>query len=857
MPRAVGIFVLGECCGLLELDAHIRGAALLLFLALCLLTAEQDSSRRRKQTPKHGSDRGLENNRPLSFLLVFAAVLFACGFLRAASVSRACTAPEKEAFFSRYGIRNEGEFDYGLYLKGLSVSSKEALTEYQNGGLLASGLPYFSQLGRLKARCTEVIEKVYDETDAGIFRALLLGDKSEMDEGVRSLYQSQGIAHLLAVSGLHIGILGMGVYQLLRFFGMGLTGAGLLSSGFVLSYGFLVGAQGSAMRAVIMLLARFLSLRLGRSYDTLSALSLAAFLLLFKSPYLLLQSGFQLSFGAILGISLLGETLIYAAELEQENEKDERRSTLETHSSNRGMHTGVFCGKSVSGREKLKKETSGGAPEGQAFRLRVADRHRLSGLWKTVIISLSIQLFTLPVILYHFYTFPLYGIFLNFIVIPLMSFVLYSGLLSLCLGLLGTALPGCPVLMTLARGAGGAGHYILSFYETLCEISAEIPGSVLVFGRPETWKIGVYYALMLLLFAGLFLPAARKRHICGHPVQAKLYALRPKLRLMIYFAMLICCAQLFRKPLPEHLVIKAIDVGQGDGFLLRFRDRNVLIDGGSSSEDELGKYTLKPFLLSQGISELSAAVVSHGDKDHMSGLLYLLSDVPEIKVKSLLLPAAAKEGENYTELKEAYRAAGGEVLHCLSAGDMLRLSPEITLTCLYGGRARAENTNAHSSYLLLRFGAFSMLFTGDAEKGDEALFAKAVRGTGTEDVPFPEAAADALAGLVPASYTGFNHAESGQEEMRLTVFKAAHHGSKTSNSDAILKLFQPRYALISYGENNAYGHPHQEVLERFSRYGTELLETAKSGEIILETDGKKLWIETFLETKEGKAGFRN
>ena len=808
-PWIAGSFVLGEISGICELSAGLRCFAGSLFLCMLLLLAAcrapEEDLRNRKPFFK---SRGLEKGPLLFFLCCF--LFFLAGFFRAAAVSGEFSQPQHQAFFSRYGIRNPGEFDYGLYLKGLGISSEEALEAYRQGGILSSGLPYFSTLGSLRQRCMEVLDALLPQKDAGLYRALLLGDKSEMDEGVRDLYQSQGIAHLLAVSGLHVGIIGMGFFRLLRFLGMGLSGAGLWSALLVVSYGFLTGAQGSAVRAVVMLLAKFLSLRLGRSYDSLSALGLSALLLAAAHPYILLQSGFQLSFGAILAISLLGEHLLRALELEREN---------------RSRKTG--------------------------FVLYISHRGRLPGAVRTVFTSTAIQFFTLPLILYHFFTFPPYGILLNFIVIPLMGFVLCSGLLALCLGLLTSLLQGSPLLAPaagflwlLARGAAGAGHYILLFYEQLCSITKKFPASSILLGRPELKEIVLYYFLMLAGFVLLFFPFFCRKRLWELPEKGpapkplknrfslrqavihglfqrffrRLFRIRPELRALLYFLLLILSAGLFVKSPPKELEITAIDVGQGDGFLIRYQDTSILIDGGSTSESELGKYTLEPVLLSQGVSRLSAAIISHCDTDHTSGLSYLLSNTPELTIERLLLPKAAREDPAYDPLKAFFSQ---EDIHYFSEGDRLSLPGGPELLCLYPGRVRTPELNSHSEALLLRYGGFSMLFTGDMMKGDEALLAKALRQH--------QALSEGL--FLPG---------------RLTVYKAAHHGSRSSNSDLLLKQFAPEYVLFSYGENNSYGHPHREVVERFSHYGAKPLMTGRSGGIRLLTDGRRLRIIPFL-----------
>ena len=303
-----------------------------------------------------------------------------------------------------------------------------------------------------------------------------------------------------------------------------------------------------------------------------------------------------------------------------------------------------------------------------------------------------------------------------------------------------------------------------------------------------------------------------------HGLFRRLFRIRPELRALLYFLLLTLSAGLFVKSPPRELEITAIDVGQGDGFLIRYQDTGILIDGGSTSESELGKYTLEPVLLSQGVSRLSAAIISHCDTDHTSGLSYLLSNTPELTIERLLLPKAAREDPAYDPLKAFFSQ---EDIHYFSEGDRLSLPGGPELLCLYPGRVRTPELNSHSEALLLRYGGFSMLFTGDMMKGDEALLAKALR----------QHQALSESPVLPG---------------RLTVYKAAHHGSRSSNSDLLLKQFAPEYVLFSYGENNSYGHPHREVVERFSRYGAKTLMTGRSGGIRLLTDGRRLRIIPFL-----------
>ena len=150
-----------------------------------------------------------------------------------------------------------------------------------------------------------------------IFKAILLGDMRAMEPDIKEMYQKNGISHLLAISGQHLTIIGGGLYLILRRLGLGFGGSALLGGTLVISYGILTGSSGSAMRAVIMILCLWAGAWAGRTYDSMSALALSAILLLWENPYLLTQSGFQLSFGAVAAIGGLSAWLGPALKLEK------------------------------------------------------------------------------------------------------------------------------------------------------------------------------------------------------------------------------------------------------------------------------------------------------------------------------------------------------------------------------------------------------------------------------------------------------------------------------------------------------------------------------------------------------------
>ena len=609
--------------------------------------------------------------------------------------------------------RNEGVFDFRLYYRTISVHGSMYGTSFRVIG--GEPKPFARGLQELRLRMGDILDQLLPPQDAGIYRALLTGDKSAMDEDIRSLYQENGIAHILAVSGLHLSILGLGVYELLRRFGRSKAASGSVAALLIISYGILTGCSGSALRAVLMLLLRFLAAAVGRSYDMLTAMAAAALFLLWKEPFMLFSAGFQLSFLAVLAIGL---------------------------------------------RHALP-----------------APKHPLlEGLW----LSFYLQLLTLPVILFHYFRFPLYGIFLNLIVLPLMGCVIYSGVFGV--GLFGLS-------EKLATIAVGGGHWILRLYTLLCTHCAALPYSSLLLGRPSMHSILLYYTAL-----GIVTWALAERHAAERSGLAACRLPLPCIVLPLLLSMLCLPAKQ-----PQGLEITALDVGQGDGFILRNQGLVMSVDGGSTSDQRLGKNVLVPYLESQGIGHIDLALITHCDADHYSGIQYLLEEEPKMSIGELLLPRVAMQDARYDVLRDAAAARDVRIRY-FGQGDCIDLG-EVEIRGYYpAGTERLEAANDHSIGMLLRAPDFQMLFTGDMDEDCEQAM---------------------LAALWEAD-TGYP---------KIDVLKAGHHGSHTSTSEALLTALRPDYAILSYGVGNDYGHPHAETRERLRRYGVEMLETGKMGEI--------------------------
>lgn len=674
------------------------------------------------------------------------------------------------------GATNPGEFDFARYYRSKGAACRlygEELTVADR-----EMAPYFEGIRRFRLWCARVLERVCEPGDLGVFKAVVLGDQSSMDQGMKDMYRSHGISHLLAVSGQHLAIVGGGIYLLLRKAGMNRGRAGMFGGALVVSYGILTGGSGSALRAVVMILCLWLAGYLGRSYDCLSAMGLAGMWLLWRQPYLLFQSGFQLSFGAVWAIGGLGGLLNEAL-----------------------------------GAEK--------------------------GWQRTLICSLCVQMVLAPATVWHYFRYPIYGLVLNLLVVPLAAVLVYSGILGILLG--GFCQPAGVM-------AVGAGHYVLVLYEGLCGLFSGLPGYSLLVGRPGWGQILGYGAVMAVgvgvvvgrktagrlpgSLAGRLLgslpgsllgklpgslPGRLPRSLPGRPPggllgkpPGSLPGESPGFRwgglVAVFLLYILCFCILLPRP-QAGLSVTCLDVGQGDGLVFTCTEGTVLVDGGSSSRSGLGERCLKPYLESRAVETVDYAIVSHGDSDHVSGLLELMEG-GGVRIRNLVLPRMARGQEHYAGLVRAAGVCGAQVLY-MEAGERISLG-DLQFTCLYAGNPAQEtdtDKNRHSLAVRVSYGRLGLLLTGDMDASCEAGL---LRTCGPGD----------LAGI--------------------QVLKAAHHGSDTSSSPEFLERLGPKLVLVSYGNGNSYGHPSPKVLERLRERGSRILETGKCGAILLWTDGKRM-----------------
>lgn len=742
---------------------------------------------------------------------------------------------------------NPGGFDAADYYrtKRIFILLKDA--SYVEVGVRSSVL--LNILHGIKERVASVYDQIFESKDASILSAMMLGDKRGLDRDARNMYQLNGIAHILAISGLHIAILGMTLFEWLRKRTGSYRIAGCVAMTVVVFYGIMTGLSGSTSRAVIMMGLVMIGKVKGRSADLLTSAGIASICMAVWNPYVILDAGFQLSFAAVAGLAVIHP-----------------------------VYVRVFGKKG-----KLK----------QAFG-----------------VSLSSFLATLPICVFYYYQFPLYGIFLNLLVVPLVSCVLMSALIT----------AGCGVIsIKVAELTGLPAHFILTLYECLCSLSEKIPFSSINVGHITVRMVLVYYlGLGVVLFilrcyageknssqsmdennsAGEEVNKSIRNNLAGRKLEKPMTnnlsdkdlvrpfrnkplggdlakPVRKKSgrcgRYLYGIILVILLTALYEYAnFDRSFVTVFLDVGQGDGILIRTEQgTSILIDGGSTSNQIVGEYVLLPAIRYYGMSELDYVFVTHGDADHISGIEYLLNaEHIGVRIRNLVL-AKYGDRQGLANIETLAKEKNINVIY-MEAGDKIRekLNSDmtgLTLECLYpsGKTLEAKQVVKRDSDSIAE--AKQVAEREASGITDDKKIAIGLDNAITANVPGDEVTgsgpdANDLSIVLLAKYDGrkilFTGDAGSMVEKRLILeksillsetdaLKVGHHGSRSASSEVFLQTIKPQYAIISCGKKNHYGHPHEETLMQLQTIGARVYRTDQCGAIILHIQSGKIMLHGY------------
>ncbi len=614
--------------------------------------------------------------------------------------------------------RNPGNFDAREYyrIKGIFASVWADSVEVVDESV------FFVREGlrTIRLKAVTFIYQLAEPETAAFLVAIMFGESQGIDEVQEEIYQKVGLGHIFAISGLHISILSLFVYQFIRKCSGSYVMAGIGGGIFLILYVVMTGGATSAIRAAIMFGVRIGGDVTGRVYNLRTAVSLACIFILGGNERLLYDSGFLLSFSAILGIAFVAPSMD-------------------------NLTSSKFWNKMIS----------------------------------NLMTSWGIQLALLPVLLFYFYESSPYSILLNLIVIPSMTILLTLGIAGLILGIIWTPIGELIFFFC---------DLILNVIDQISQWALSLPFSRLISGRPLIICIIIYYILLVII---IFLQEKNKK---------------------VWIASLLLPLLCFVRGGTSELEISMLDVGQGECIYIRGpKGNHYLIDGGSTDIKEVGRYRIEPFLKSEGVSRIDYVFLSHGDGDHVNGIIEVMERKDRgVEIGTIVLCDRNYHDEFFLHIVKLAKEQGIEVLE-MKAEDML-MEGELKIECLGPNEEYSGEIGNDSSLILgIEYEEFGMLCTGDIEsKGETALI---------------------------------NTLE--EEPRSFDVLKVSHHGSQTSSTEELLKLVESRIAIISAGIDNSYGHPHEEVISRLETYGNYVYQTNENGRIQIRYDEGKIEINKF------------
>ena len=571
--------------------------------------------------------------------------------------------------------RNPGGFDYRAYLGGQGVdgiiNAKGFLRIGEQRGFLL-----LRWIEALRIRTEQVIDAIYTgaattepSLHAQLLKGILLGKRGDLPTETLDIFRNSGTFHVLAVSGLHVGLVAMFCYFGFRCFRLPQKVLCLLTIAAVLIYACLIGFRPSVFRASLMAILFLFATVIDRDADLFNLLGFAALVLLLLNPLQLWDVGFQLSFVAVTAIVYFVPKMEKPLRRFWENEDD----------------------------------TASQQPVSTLTKFR---NNAVKWLVLSYLVTLAAQIGTTPLIAYHFFrTYPL-GIVVGPFAVGLVSLIVAVGMVSVCVGF---------IYLPFAKLLAFFNHVIISIFLALIGLFGQAWGVVKL--APPTFGICV-------LYIAIFLGIANWHYVRRHWRIASLVGLS-------VVAIWVWDTAFHEKG--RLLEVVTLDVGQGDATFVKFPDnRTLLVDGGvqRSYYDEkkqrrvdydVGKRIIEPYLDFRGIRGLDMVILTHPDIDHGGGLAYILQNFAVGRVLGISdLPL---DSQTHRRLRAIVKAGG--IRYAFPYAGEIELTPTATLNLLHPIDAASTNLldqdkNDDSLVIKLTYREMDILFTGDIGKKAEA-----------------------------------------------------------------------------------------------------------------------------------------
>ncbi|MCP4366953.1 MAG: DNA internalization-related competence protein ComEC/Rec2, partial [Deltaproteobacteria bacterium] len=608
-------------------------------------------------------------------------------------------------------FKNPGGFNYKRYMAFKSVFAS-SYAQVKKVTIISKNQDRVIRrtINDVRRRVSTFIGIAAGGSHQGVLKALIVGKRQQVPQTLREAFNRAGVGHLLAISGLHIGIVAsvafvffswiLSRFEVILFNAWVKKGAAILSFFPVLAYGLLSGMAPSTARAVIMVGVFLMTFLFEREHDLMNTLALAAMLILIVHPPSVFSISFQLSFSAVLSI-------IYGLS------KVHKRRVLLFDGPKKSWVTGTI------------------------------DR-----LFSFFLVSFFAIIGTLPLVMLYFNQVSLIGIFMNFLIIPIIGFIVVpTGLFSVFL---------YPVSSEAASLFLFISGVVLSKAISLVNLFSDLSFSAVKTITPSYFEICLYYIMMWALL-NLKKVKSETSEIKSIDFTGK--TARVLVAVCVFALVGDICYWLNVRFLSRDLKVTVIDVGQGSSTLLELPGGYcILADGGGfydNSVFDMGARVIAPFLWSKKVKTVDTLILSHPNSDHLNGLIYIAR---HFNVKNVWTNGEKRNTVGYKKFIEIIEEENIDVPQFNDMPRTRKLNG-VTFKILYPKRDfldhriedKWRDTNNNSIVIKADFGKYSFLMPGDIMKRSERELVS-------------------MAG----------------EDLTSTVLIAPHHGSGSSSSRLFL-----------------------------------------------------------------------
>ena len=654
--------------------------------------------------------------------------------------------------------RNTGGFNYQLYLKSINIYGILKVEKYQKIG--SNNINWIQKtINNIKLAINKNIENFLEEEEQQIVKGLILGDTTILEEELKEKFQIANISHVLAVSGMHIIYIIIGIEVIFK----NLLGKRRVKYAIIIGLAFymtLTGYTSSIVRAGIMGMMNIIAFLVYRKNDIWTSIAISLGVILIQNPYAITGVGLQLSYLGTIGIILFNKNI---------------KQYLDN----------IKCIKNNIHIKKSKKIST-----------------IIEKLKDMISVTLSAQIMILPIMLYHFNIIGIYFVLSNILVSVIIGPIMFLSIVFVFSSFIHLQISQI-ICVFLSLGIEG-----------LIQISnlSNLPFSKIYVPTPNIFFIIMYYIVIFVgnqiyvIYTSKYLNKTKirvknlialmkyklyekKRNFIKNywkGGQRKVRQSKKFLITTIIFVVIFIISFITNTKFLSNLEIHFLDVGQGDScFIITPNNKTILIDGGGSTSNtfDVGKDTVIPYLLDKGYTKVDYIFISHFDQDHVGGILSVLE---ELSVGQVFISKQEEKSENYEEFLKIVEKKNLKVQE-VKAGDKITIG-NIAFNILWPIEKQIEENqlNNNAMVMKLQYKNFSMLFTGDIEEVAEKKILDTYK----------------------------NHLDM----LKATILKVAHHGSKSSSTEEFLKAVNSKVAIIGVGENNMFGHPSDVVLERLNLY---------------------------------------